>query len=190
VSKDEDLQELVHRAQRELGPVDILVNNAGTIGEVVPAQRETRASFERVLAVNLVAPARLAALVLPGMAERGSGSIIGISSISGLVGIGHIPQASYAASKAGLGGLTRELALQWARHGVRVNAIAAGYFESELTAELYASSKASEWVDMNTPLRTRGHPQDFSGALLLLASDAGRYITGQTVVVDGGWTAR
>jgi NAD(P)-dependent dehydrogenase (short-subunit alcohol dehydrogenase family) len=190
VSKEDDLQELVAHTRHELGPVDILVNNAGIVGDVVAAQHESRESFERVLAVNLVAPARLSALVLPDMAERGSGSIVGIASVSGVVGIGRIPQASYVASKSGLVGLTRELALQWARYGVRVNAIAAGYFESEMTEELYASPKMSEWVERNTPLPTHGQPSDFAGALLLLASDAGRYLTGQTLVVDGGWTAR
>ncbi|HVW44537.1 MAG TPA: SDR family oxidoreductase [Amycolatopsis sp.] len=190
ITSEDDLRSLVGTVRDKLGPVDVLVNNAGVVGEIAQAQDEDPAVFRHVLEVNLTAPARLAGLVLPDMRERGAGSIIGIGSISGLVGIGKLPQASYAASKSGLIGLTRELALQWARYGVRVNAIAAGYFESEMTQPLYEEPELAKWVRGNTPLRRRGHPQDFAGALLLLASDAGGYMTGHTLVVDGGWTAR
>ncbi|GAB3200714.1 3-oxoacyl-[acyl-carrier-protein] reductase [Nocardioides hungaricus] len=190
LSHEDGPEHVVARVRAEVGPVDVLVNNAGIVGGVVRAQDESRESFDQVLAVNLTAPARLSAAVHQDMVARGGGSIVNISSISGVVGLGRIPQASYVASKTGLIGLTRELALQWASKNIRVNAIAAGFFESEMTEGLYASERMSEWLESNTPLRRRGAARDMSGALLLLASDAGRYITGQTVTVDGGWTAR
>jgi NAD(P)-dependent dehydrogenase (short-subunit alcohol dehydrogenase family) len=124
------------------------------------------------------------------MAAAGRRSVINVSSISGQVGIPGIPQASYAASKAGLSGLTVELAVQWARHGIRVNTIAPGFFRSEITGDLYDDEKSATWLRRNTPLRREGSADDFTGAVLWLASDAARYVTGQTIRVDGGWTAR
>jgi NAD(P)-dependent dehydrogenase (short-subunit alcohol dehydrogenase family) len=124
------------------------------------------------------------------MKAIGRGSIVNISSISGHVGVPGIPQASYAASKLGLSGLTAELAVQWARHSIRVNTVAPGFFRSEITAELYDSEKGQAWLRRNTPLPYDGRAIDFAGAVLWLASDAGRYVTGQTIVIDGGWTAR
>ena len=183
-------REVMVRRGDEFGGVSVLVNNAGIYENVVPAEDETHGMIQKTLDVNLVAPLALAQLVAPGMRERGRGSIINIASISGVVGIGRIPQASYAASKAGLVGLTRELAMQWARWGIRVNAIAAGYFKREITAALYENEKLLSWVEQRTPLRRHGEPADFAGAFLLLASQAGRYITGQTLPVDGGWTAQ
>jgi NAD(P)-dependent dehydrogenase (short-subunit alcohol dehydrogenase family) len=124
------------------------------------------------------------------MRQLGGGSIVNISSVSGRVGIPGIPQASYAASKQALAGLSVELAVQWARHSIRVNAIAAGFFRSAMTAALYDDERQLEWLQRNTPLPHLATPEDFVGAALWLASDAGRYVTGQTIVVDGGWTAR
>jgi NAD(P)-dependent dehydrogenase (short-subunit alcohol dehydrogenase family) len=187
---EDDLVTLIRTTREQLGPVDILINNAGVVGDPVEAQSESRGSFERTVSINLTAPMRLAGMVFDDMRERGRGSIINVASISGVVGIGRLPQASYVASKTGLVGLTRELALQWARHGVRVNTIAPGFFDSEMTEPMMAVPKYAEWVTRNTPMPRLGSPKDFSGAVLLLASDAGSYITGQTIVVDGGWTAR
>ena len=187
---EDDLGTLIRTTREQLGPIDILINNAGVVGDPVGAEFESRTSFERTVTINLTAPMRLSSMVFDDMRERGSGSIINISSISGVVGIGRLPQASYVASKTGLVGLTRELALQWARHGIRINAIAPGFFDSEMTGPMMAVPKLAEWVSRNTPTPRLGTPQDFSGAVLLLASDAGSYITGQTIVIDGGWTAR
>ena len=124
------------------------------------------------------------------MAAAGRGAIVHVSSISGQVGMPGIPQASYAASKAGLSGLTSELAVQWARHSIRVNTLAPGFFRSEITEPLYTTERGQAWLRRNTPLPTEGTVDDFVGAVLWLVSDAGRYVTGQTIVVDGGWTAR
>jgi NAD(P)-dependent dehydrogenase (short-subunit alcohol dehydrogenase family) len=171
------------------GQVDILVNNAAYIAGGVKAEDETYDDIRRTLAVNVEAPILLAQAVFPGMCQRGDGSIINITSITASVGIGRFPQAVYAATKGGLEALTREWAAQWSRHGIRINSLAPGWIETELTSTVTQVPKVQDWILRNTLLPRHGQPQDFDGALLLLASDAGRYITGQRIVVDGGWTA-
>ncbi|WP_253913306.1 SDR family NAD(P)-dependent oxidoreductase [Pseudoruegeria sp. HB172150] len=171
------------------GRVDVLINTAGMIADVVPGEDETRENIERTMQLNLIAPFEMCQAVAPQMREAGSGAIINVASISGVVGVGRIPQASYVASKSGLVGLTRELAAQWGRWGIRVNSIAAGYFMSDLTVDMFASPKMAEWQRSRQPMNFRGEPSDFAGTALLLASDAGRFITGQAIAVDGGWTA-
>jgi NAD(P)-dependent dehydrogenase (short-subunit alcohol dehydrogenase family) len=173
-----------------LGRVDVLINTAGTVSGVVKAEDESDADIAYTMGVNLIAPFKFCQAFAPEMKKAGEGSIINIASISGLVGVGRIPQASYVASKTGLVGLTRELALQWARAGIRVNAIAAGYFRSDMTAPMYNYPKLADWVRSRQPLTVDGMPEDFAGTMLLLASRAGRFITGQTFAVDGGWTAQ
>jgi 2-dehydro-3-deoxy-D-gluconate 5-dehydrogenase len=169
-------------------PVDILVNNAGT-SEVVPAEDETSAQLRGVIDVNLVAAYRLTQMCAVPMLDRGAGAIVNVSSILGLVGAGQIPQASYAASKAGLIGLTRELAAQWARRGVRVNALAPGWFPSEMTAEMTTDPEQGlNWIRTRDPMGRPGREDELDGALLFLASDASSYVTGHTLAVDGGWT--
>ena len=184
------IDRLVGQTARELGPPEILVNVAGAITGVHAGEEESIESTEQTLRLNLVAPFLLSQRVFPYMRDRGRGAIVNISSISGLVGVPGIPQASYAASKAGLSGLTAELAVQWARHSIRVNTIAAGFFRSEITESMYADERRRDWLRRNTPLPYEGRAEDFVGAVLWLAGDAGRYVTGQTIVVDGGWTAR
>jgi len=174
----------------QLGAPSILVNAAGTIEAVVPAEEEALDAIERTLAINLVAPLRLSQAVFPHLRDHGGGAIVHVSSISGQVGIPGIPQAAYAASKAGLSGLTTELAVQWARHSIRVNTVAPGFFRSEITADMYDGERGLEWLRRNTPLPVDGTVDDVVGAVLWLVSRAGRYVTGQTIVVDGGWTAR
>lgn len=189
-ASDADLQRLVATTEQHFGSVEILVNNAATVFANT-AQGEPRDEIEETLAVNLVAPMRLSQLVYEGMAARGRGSIINITSIVGQVGMGgRLPQASYAASKGGLAALTRELAAQWARDGIRVNAIAPGFFRSEITAPLFDNERLNEFILRNSLIKRVGEPSDFDGALLYLASDASAFVTGQTVTVDGGWTAR
>jgi NAD(P)-dependent dehydrogenase (short-subunit alcohol dehydrogenase family) len=184
------LDALVPAVVEQLGGVAVLVNAAGAIADVEPAEDETLDAIETTLRLNLVAPFRLAQAVFPHLRDAGGGAIVHISSISAKVGIPGIPQASYAASKAGLSGLTTELATQWARHRIRVNTVAPGFFRSEITESLYDEERGSTWLRRNTPLPIEGTAGDIAGAVLWLASDAGRYVTGQTIVVDGGWTAR
>jgi NAD(P)-dependent dehydrogenase (short-subunit alcohol dehydrogenase family) len=108
----------------------------------------------------------------------------------GLVASAPIAQASYTASKGGLVNLSRELAVQWARKGVRVNALAPGWFLSEMTDEMFADDRSMEFLRRNAPMARPGEPHELDGALLFLASDASSYVTGQVLTVDGGWTAR
>jgi len=187
---DAALDAVVPEVVERLGPPTVLVNAAGAIVGVDPAEHESPEAIRRTLDLNLVAPLRLAQAVFPHLVAAGGGAIVNISSISGHVGIPGIPQASYAASKAGLSGLTCELAVQWARHRIRVNTVAPGFFRSEITAEMYDDDKGSAWLRRGTPLPDEGRAEDVVGAVLWLVSDAGRYTTGQTIVVDGGWTAR
>lgn len=186
----EQVGSIVPTVVDELGPPDIIINGAGSMFTEEKAEFEPLDAIRQTLGLNLMAPFLLAQSAFPHLVEAGGGSIVNISSISGKVGIPGIPQASYAASKAGLSGLTAELAVQWARHSIRVNTVAPGFFRSEITDPLYTSERASEYLRRNTPLPKEGSAQDIVGAVLWLASDAGSYVTGQTIVVDGGWTAR
>ncbi len=170
------------------GRVDVLVNNAGAT-EIVPAEKETEESFLRVLDVNLNGVFYCAQRFGRVMLKAGQGSIINVSSIFGLRGSGSIPQASYSASKGAVVNMTRELAAQWARRGVRVNGIAPGFFKSEMTEEMFSDDRSMAWVRRKTPSGRPGELEELAGALIFLASDASSYVTGQTIAVDGGWTA-
>ncbi|MET7896905.1 SDR family NAD(P)-dependent oxidoreductase [Streptomyces mirabilis] len=174
----------------KLGPPEILVNAAGNMFTTERAESEPLDAVRRTMDLNLLAPLLLAQAVFPHMRALGRGAIVNVSSISGRVGIPGIPQASYAASKAGLSGLSAELAVQWARHSIRVNTVAPGFFRSEITGPLYEGERAAAYLRRNTPLPKEGTADDIVGAVLWLVGDAGSYVTGQTVVVDGGWTAR
>ena len=188
VADDADLESLVDRTISACGRIDILVNNAG-VTERHPAEDEPPDVFRQVLAVNLTAPFLLTQLVGRHMLAGDGGSVINIVSVLGLRGVGQIPQASYAASKGGLINLTRELAAQWARRGVRVNAIAPAWFPTEMTDEMFADEGARRWIRRRTPMGRPGELDELDGALLFLASDASAYVTGQILAVDGGWTA-
>jgi NAD(P)-dependent dehydrogenase (short-subunit alcohol dehydrogenase family) len=170
------------------GKVDVLVNNAGTT-EVVPAEQESEEAFLRVLNVNLNGSFYCAQRFGRVMLEAGQGSIINVASIFGMVGSGSIPQAGYVASKGAVVNMTRELAAQWARRGIRVNAIAPGFFMSEMTEEMFSDERSMAWVRRKTPAGRPGEVEELAGAVIFLASDASRYVIGQTIAVDGGWTA-
>jgi NAD(P)-dependent dehydrogenase (short-subunit alcohol dehydrogenase family) len=190
IGVEEDRAALIAAACARTGRVDILVNNAGISGPT-RAVDEDDVEFRSVLDVNVVAAFRLA--VLTAQAAAGGGqpvSVVNVASILGIVSGAPLGGASYSASKAALIGLTRELAGQWGRHGVRVNALAPGWFRTEMTEDLFADEKSSAWVDRNTLLHRAGEPGELDGALLFLASEASSYCTGQVLVIDGGWTAR
>ncbi len=180
VSQPDDCRE-VARAAAEFGTVAVLVNNAG-VASAVPASRETPEQFLGVMDVNLNGAywmAQAAAAVM-----KSGGSIINISSVLGLV-TGGIPQAAYSASKAGLLGLTRDLAQQWTgRKGIRVNAICPGFFTSEMTDQYPAGYL--EKMQAVLPAGRIGDPEELAAAVVFLASPAGGYVTGETLVVDGG----
>ncbi|MCX2930845.1 SDR family oxidoreductase [Mycobacterium sp. CVI_P3] len=182
--------ESAHReVEGSVGNVDILVNNAG-LSIPARAEEESLDDFRYVLDVNLVGAFRLTQLVGRQMIANGGGSIVNVASILGLVASAPNRQAAYCASKGALINMTRELAVQWARYGIRVNALAPGFFPSEATADLLEDEAGASYVRRNTPMNRTGRAGELSGALLLLASDAGSYLTGQVLAVDGGWTAR
>jgi NAD(P)-dependent dehydrogenase (short-subunit alcohol dehydrogenase family) len=189
LSNSDGVDAVIDRVRSEFGTPDIIVNNAAYIAGGVRAEDETAEQIETTLNVNLVSPIRLVQAFQPGMRERGTGSIVNVTSMVASVGIGRFPQAAYAASKGGLESITREWAAQWSRYGIRVNAIAPGFFESEITQDVIGVENVQQWILRNTLIPRHGKPEDFDGALLYLASDAGRYVTGQTLTVDGGWTA-
>jgi NAD(P)-dependent dehydrogenase (short-subunit alcohol dehydrogenase family) len=172
---------LVHAAMDRFGRIDILVNNAG-IATAVPATRETPEEFRRVIDVNLSGSYWMAQACARVM-QPGS-AIVNISSVLGLTTAG-LPQAAYISSKAGLIGLTRDLAAQWSsRKGIRVNAVAPGFFESEMTDQ-YAPGYVEEQLK-RIPAGRMGDPRELAATVVFLASDAAGYIVGQTLVVDGG----
>jgi NAD(P)-dependent dehydrogenase (short-subunit alcohol dehydrogenase family) len=182
-------ERLVTTAVEQCGQIDIVVNNAG-MSDPVPALEETTEHFRGIVELNLVAPFELARAAATFMVEHGGGSIVNVASISGLVGTGQIPEAGYAASKGALVNLTRELAAQWARRGVRVNALAPGWFHTEMTdGVMFGSEDAEKWMYSRTPMGRGGEVHELDGALLFLASDASSFVTGSVLAVDGGWTA-
>lgn len=183
VRRPENCRRLIDQTVETLGRVDILLNNAG-VGAAVPASLETPEQFRSVLKINLEGcywMAQAAARVMP----VGS-SIINVSSVLGIVTAG-LPQAAYAASKAGLLGLTRDLAAQWtSRKGIRVNAVAPGFFASEMT-EAYPPGYVDRHVGL-IPAKRPGEPTELAAVIVFLASDASSYVSGVTLPVDGGLT--
>jgi NAD(P)-dependent dehydrogenase (short-subunit alcohol dehydrogenase family) len=174
---------MVEAAVAEFGRLDVLVNNAG-VGTAVPASRETPEQFRGVIELNLNGAYWSAQAA--GRVMRPGSTIVNIASILGLTTAG-LPQAAYAASKAGLLGLTRDLAQQWGgRKGIRVNAIAPGFFASEMTDQY--DPAYVEQVRSRIVTGDMGDPADLAATLVWLASDAARYVYGQVVVVDGGVT--
>jgi NAD(P)-dependent dehydrogenase (short-subunit alcohol dehydrogenase family) len=183
VTKPEDAQRLVDETVAQLGRVDILVNNAG-VGTAVPATRETPEQFAGVIDINLNGAYWMAQAC--GKVMQPGSSIINISSVLGITTAG-LPQAAYASSKAGLNGLTRDLAQQWTgRKGIRVNSIAPGFFESEMTDQY-----PPEYLELQRhriPAGRIGDPRELAAAVVFLAGPGAGYITGQTLPVDGGMT--
>ncbi|MEU1275559.1 SDR family NAD(P)-dependent oxidoreductase [Streptomyces sp. NPDC005799] len=183
VSDPEECKGAAEAAMAAFGRLDGLVNNAG-VGSAVPALKETPEGFRRMIDVNLNGVFWMATACAPLM-TRGS-AIVNVSSVLGLVAPRY-PQAAYAASKAGVIGLTRDLAGEWsARRGIRVNALCPGYFESEMTAE--GSEVLREMVADQSMLGRFGEQSELDSALLFLISPASSYVTGTTLAVDGGLT--
>lgn len=171
------------------GRLDVLVNAAG----IAPSEDEGIESpdlFRKVLEVNTVGLYSCTRAAARAMLDHRGGSIVNVASISGIVAGDGLDTPSYAASKGAVINLTRELAVRWASSGVRVNAIAPGWFPSEMTDETLSSEAGKRFVEERTPLGRPGRLEELDGALLFLASEASSYVTGHTLVVDGGWTAR
>ncbi|CAN5684482.1 SDR family oxidoreductase [soil metagenome] len=189
VVDDAACEALVATTLERFGRIDVLVTNAG-VGTPMPAEDEPMDHFRRVVDVNLNALFLLSQLAGRRMIEAGSGSIVNVASMLGLVGSAPVKQASYCASKGAVVNLTRELGAQWGRKGVRVNAIAPGWFPSEMTGEMFADDGSMAFLRRNAPMARGGEEHELDGVLLFLAGDASSYMTGQTIAVDGGWTAR
>jgi NAD(P)-dependent dehydrogenase (short-subunit alcohol dehydrogenase family) len=189
VTDAEQVEALIGAAVDAYGGLDILVANAGVAPEE-DEEIESPPSFRRVLEVNTtglyLADRAAAAVMLP----RGRGSIVNLASISGLVAGDGPDTPSYTASKGAVVSLTRELAVRWAPRGVRVNAIAPGYFPTEMTSGEIETPAGREFIIARTPIGRPARIDELDGALVFLASDASSYVTGHTLVVDGGWTAR
>lgn len=180
-----DCDRLVATAMEAFGRVDVLVNNAG-VASSAPATREDPEDFRAVIDVNLMGSYWMAQAC--GRVMEPGSAIVNISSVLGLTA-SHLPQAAYSSSKAAIVGLTRDLAQQWTgRKGIRVNALAPGYFASEMTEPLMADERFDSLITHSTPMGRMGEAQELCTALLFLASPAGSYVTGVTLPVDGGWT--
>jgi NAD(P)-dependent dehydrogenase (short-subunit alcohol dehydrogenase family) len=186
VTKAQSVRQCVATAEQELGAITVLVNNSGVVVDK-PALDQSEAEWDAVLDTNLKGAFLMASEVARHMVRlRRGGSIVNIASILGDRAAARV--AGYAASKAGLAQLTRALAVEWARHDIRVNAIAPGYIETDINRDFLAGP-AGQAIAKRVPMRRFGRPEDLEGALLLLCSPAGAYMTGTVITVDGGQTA-
>jgi 2-deoxy-D-gluconate 3-dehydrogenase len=184
----ESAAELVEWARGELGDLSVLVNNAGMIRRA-PAAETTADDWHAVIALNLTAPFLLSqAFARPLLAAGGRGSIVNVVSMNSFHGGLHVP--AYTASKHGLLGLTRALANEWTGHGIRVNGIAPGWMETELTRALREDGERYDALLARMPSGRWGTPADLAGAVVYLASDASAYVSGGVIAVDGGYLAR
>jgi gluconate 5-dehydrogenase len=178
----------VTQAVAKYGKIDILVNNAGT-SAISPAESMTEADWDKVLDTNLKGVFLVAKNVGAQMIKQKYGKIINISSMYGLVANAFFPVCNYHAAKHGVVGLTKALSAEWAKHNITVNAIGPGFFESEMTSGAINTPQFKQYVNISCPMKRIGNVGELNGILIYLASDASSYTTGQTIAVDGGWTA-
>ncbi|HYF59348.1 MAG TPA: glucose 1-dehydrogenase [Burkholderiaceae bacterium] len=172
--------------ERDVGPIDVLVNNSG-ITVRRPLEEFDTDDWERIIATNLTGAFKVGRAVARHMIPRGRGKIVNVCSINSELARYSI--APYVTSKGGLKNLTRGMAIDWARHGIRVNGLAPGYFDTELTAPLVADREFTGWLEKRVPLGRWGDVKDLGGAAIFLASPASDFMTGQMIYVDGGLTA-
>ena len=189
-SDRESCQRLIDRTVARFGRVDVLVNNAG-IDVIMPAEQLSDDSWEQVLSVNLKGYFMCSQIVARQMLAQGTGgSIINNSSICSLVGVPGL--TAYSAAKGGVNQLTRVMAVEWAQRGIRVNAIAPGYFDNVMqgATDEHARAEKQKQVITFTPMARRGRPEELVGPVIFLASEASSYVTGAILFVDGGYTAQ
>ena len=187
VSKTEDIRNMVAVAKGRFGKIDILINNAG-IAHHVPAAELSEEDWDRMIDINLKGVFLGSQMVGREMIKQRKGSIINIASMSGFIVNRPQPQAHYNTAKAGIVMLTKNLAMEWAKYNIRVNAIAPGYIKTPLLAQNLGPGKiGEEWVKL-TPMGRLGEPFELKGLALFLASKASSFVTGTTVVIDGGYT--
>lgn len=184
VTDNASIEACLDQVQEDLGPLDILINNAG-VAVSKPVLEQTEEDWDKVVDTNLKGAFFVAKAAAARMAERGEGgAIVNIASVLALEVIGHL--APYAASKGGIWQITKTMALELARHQIRVNALAPGYIVTDINRDFLEGPTGQQMVK-KIPQRRFGEPEDLDGALLLLASDAGRYMTGSIIVADGGF---
>ena len=183
---EHEAERLMAETVERLGRLDVLVNNAG-INIRKPVLELELSEYQQVLATNLEGYFLCARAAGRLLVAQGGGKVINISSIMGRVALAN--QAAYASSKGAIEQLTKVLAIEWAPHGVQVNAIGPTYFETDLTRPLFEDEERHEFITSRTPLGRWGQPHELAGAVIFLASAASDYITGHTLMVDGGWTA-
>ena len=190
VAVDADREHLIETTIATFGRIDGLVNNAGISGSGLPATRQSTEEFREVIEVDLVAPFDLAKRCLPAFRAQGGGSIVNVTSTAAILSCAAvIPQAAYCAAKGGLAQLTKELAAQWGRYNVRVNAFAPGFFATEMTATIADSENdANARLMARVPLGRQAGAADALGVVQFLLSDASTFVTGQHIAVDGGYT--
>ena len=183
------IESSVARVIAQYGRVDVLVNNAG-VGGGVAIEDETLEQFRASMELNTTAVWHMSKLCAPAMIAKGGGSIVNVASIMGHVASAPLKEAHYCASKGAVVNLTREMAVQWARKGVRVNALCPGFFLSEMTAGMDTDPGSQRFITNNCPIPRLGHAHELDAALLFLAGPGSTFYTGQSLIVDGGWTAR
>jgi NAD(P)-dependent dehydrogenase (short-subunit alcohol dehydrogenase family) len=190
VTDEADRERLIETVVERHGGLDGLVNNAG-MGATAPALRTSTEAFARVIDLNLTAPFALSRLAAHHMRDGGGRSIVKVASVLGLRSVGEFPDAAYVASKAGIIGLTRELASQWGRYGIRVNAVAPGFFASEMTAALGEDPEQfPDFLLAGTPLGRGGRAGELDAAVLFLLGAGSSFVTGHVLTVDGGMAVR
>jgi len=186
VTSKEMVHEGVDRILKHFGKVDILVNNAG-VNHRVPVLEFSEEAWDMVINTNLKGYFLVAQAVVPQMLERGYGKVINMSSILGTIALPN--QLAYASSKGGVDQMTKVMALEWAKQGVRVNAIGPTYFETELVTQIRNDPERFNFINERTPMGRWGHLPELEGIVIFLAASASDFITGQTIYIDGGWTA-
>jgi len=185
VSKKEEIENVVAETIKKFRKIDILVNNAG-IFQPAPSENLEEEDWEKTIDINLKGYFLFAQTVGRHMLKKKKGSIINVASVAGIMG--YAQAVAYCASKGGINLLTKSLAAEWSPLGIRVNSICPGIIETAMTKDILANKKTKQGMIMKVPLRRTGKPVDIAGGAVFLASDASSYVTGQELVIDGGWT--
>jgi NAD(P)-dependent dehydrogenase (short-subunit alcohol dehydrogenase family) len=186
VTRKESVHKGVNDILARFGRIDILIKNAGT-NYRVPVLEYPEEEWDRIIAINLKGYYLVAQAVVPQMITLGYGKVINMSSILGHIGLPN--QLAYASSKGGVEQMTKVMALEWAKAGVRVNAIAPTYFETEMVKQIRHDKERFDFINERTPMGRWGKLEEIEGIVIFLASAASDFITGQSLVIDGGWTA-
>ena len=185
VTSRQSVQEGVEQILKYFGKIDILINNAG-VNHRVPVLEFTEEAWDLIINTNLKGYFLVAQAVVPQMIERGYGKVINMSSIFGFTPLPD--QLAYASSKGGVNQLTKVMALEWAKKGIRVNAVAPTYFETELVTQIRNDPERFKFINERTPMGRWGQPKEMEGIVIFLAAPASDFITGQIICIDGGWT--